>query len=383
MLSKEKKLEITEQVVNSNTFMNAPTSIAILKYLVEANIEGRFLKEGIIDHEFFGAEPGAHKSTPRVRVNIYNLRKKLKNYYESEGGNDLWQIKLDKGQYSIRFERMNPKLKYLPLTNFKKLLPYLLTTVAVGLLIITHLPPSKPLLWEGFFDDKHSTNLFIGDAFGYGGQTISGLPGWTRDFSINSLDEYYKMLENKPELKLLTKPTDFNYSTRMAEHATHDFARLFTLMRHDFEIKYATNTSFADIKKGNTIYIGRLKEQKKFFYLFNEGNKYFKIQDNQVHFLGKGNLPDTTFIADTENTESDYALVSRIPGPNNTEQFFFFSNHDIGVMATVEYFTNPDSLKAFTEKYLNNDIYFTAIYKAKGKERINLNLEEILVVPFD
>lgn len=382
MLTKDKKIEIIDRVVESSTLKNAPTSIAILRYLVKANIENRFLKEGIIDIEFFGAKPEDDKSNPRVRVNIYNLRKKLKRYYEEEGANDPWQIKIDKGQYSVKFEKQGLNSKKLSATEKKQFLPYLFLVLSLSVLIVTTTPQKKPALWEGFFTNKHITNLFVGDAFGYGGTTISGLSGWTRDFSINSLDEYYLMLENNPALKSRTAPVDFNYSTRMAENATHDLSRFFTWWNKDFEIKYATHASFSDIKKGNTIYIGRLKDQQNFSYLFNEANQYFEILDNQVYFSGNEHFADTTFESNTANTEADYALVSRIPGPNNTEQFFFFSNHDIGVMACVEYFTNTDSIRSFTKEHLKESIYFTALFKAKGRERINLNLEEILVVPF-
>ncbi len=84
------------------------------------------------------------------------------------------------------------------------------------------------MLWKGFFSNEHATNLIVGDAFGYEGKTISGLRGWTRDFSINSLDEYYAILEQQPELKNSTAPTDLFYSTRMAENATHCLSRYFT-----------------------------------------------------------------------------------------------------------------------------------------------------------
>ena len=167
----------------------------------------------------------------------------------------------------------------------------------------------------------------------------------------------------------------------MAENATHDLTRFFTRWDKDFEIKYATQSSFSDIKKGNIIYIGRFKDQKDFTYLFNEANTHFKILDNQIHFLGNEQQPAETFAMSQNDTELDYALVSRVPGPNNTEQFFFFSNHDIGVMATVEYFTNRDSLHSFTQKHLDGGCYFTALFEAKGKERVNLNMEEVLVLP--
>ncbi|MGQ1787623.1 hypothetical protein [Saccharicrinis sp. GN24d3] len=382
MLSKEKKEEITGKILKSETFKNAPTSIAILRYLVQANIEERDLKEGIIDIEFFGGKSDIDKSNPRVRVNIYNLRNKLSKYYNSEGVNDLWQIKIDKGQYDLRFEKNNKNIKKTTKRKYKQALPYTLLAFTICTFLVLQLPHSPPSIWKGFFKNKHATNLFIGDAFGYGGITISGLRGWTRDFSINSLDEYYDMLEEKPELKLTTSPTDYFYSTRMAENATHDLARFFTKWNKDFEIKYATQTSFADIKKGNTIYAGRLKDEKNFIYLFNEANPHFKIEGRTLNFSNHPTIKDTSLTIGSFETELDYTVVSRMPGPNDTEQFLFFSDHDIGVMATVEFFTNKDSLKSFTKKHLEDKPYFTAIFKAKGKERINLNLETIMVVPF-
>lgn len=383
MLSKDKKNALVDRIVESNTFKNAPTSIALLRYLVEANIEARFLKESIIDIEFFGADPDENKNNPRVRVNVFNLRKKLRSYYWSEGAGDSWQIKIEKGQYSARFVKQGIIQQKISVSRTKQLLPYSLLLLCLAVLIVTNIPQQRPAVWDGFFTNKQITNLFVGDAFGYRSTTITGSSGWARDFNINSLEEYYEILEENPELKSITSPSNFYYSTRMAENATHDLARFFTSWGRDFEIKYATQTSFSDIKKGNTIYIGRLSFQKDFTYLFNEGNQYFEIRDNQIHFFGNEHIPDTTFDTFSGYSESDYALVSRNPGPNNTEQFFFFSNHDIGVMGTVEYFTNPDSLKAFNRRYLKEGIYFIALYKAGGQNRINLSLEEILVVPFD
>jgi len=372
MLSSDRKIEIAERIISSNTFKNAPTSIAILRYLVQANIENRSLKESIIDIEFFGGNTELEKSNPRVRVNIYNLRKKLDTYYENEGINETNRLVIDKGQYDIRFEEKKIAQKVRRIKDNNRIIPYALLLVMAIFLLIWGLPNTKPMLWKGFFSNNHSTYLFVGDAFGYAGNTVSGQKGWTRDFDINSLDEYYEMLDKKPELKAVTNPSGFNYSTCMAENATHDLSRFFTKWQKDFEIKYATQASFEDIKKGNIIYVGRLKDQKDFTFLFNEANTYFQIENNQLRFV-----PINSF-----DTESEYALVSRIPGPNNTEQFLFFSNHDIGVMATVEYFTNSDSISSFSERHLNKSPYFTALYKAKGKERVNLSLEEILVVPF-
>lgn len=381
MLSEEQKLAITNEVVQSETFSNSPTGQSMLLYLVKANIGNRFLKEGIIDIEFFGGKPDVEKSTPKVRVNIYNLRKKLERYYQNEGINSDWRISIEKGQYGVTFEKQNTTSFKVNLPLIKVVVPYALLFLSVIALVFSHLPSKAPIVWQDYLNNDKSTNLYIGDAFGYGGKTISGLGGWTRDFEINSRDDYYKLLEDKPELKLSTRLSEICYSTSMAENATHDLARLFTKWDSDFSIKYATQASFAEIKEKNAIYIGRVFNQQDFLYLFNEANPLFSITDKAVHFSGNNHIGDTIINFSTNSMDVDLTVVSRLPGPNNTEQFLFFSNHDIGVIAAVEYFTNTDYAEAFASKNLNQSPYFTAIMKATGKERTSLKLETLLVVP--
>lgn len=382
MLTNEQKLAIAKRITESATFKHAPTSSAILLYLVEAHIDHRHLKEGIIDLEFFNANPNEDKNNPRVRVNIYNLRKKLVRYYEEEGAKEEWQVKIDKGQYDLRFENIQPASVPFSIAAYSHLLPYALLSVVFALFLIFQIPRSQPKVWADFFQNGHPSYLFIGDAFGYRGKTVSGQQGWTRDFQVNSLEEYYSLVDTQPVLKETTYPSDFFYSTRMAEHATHDLARFFTQWEQDFEIKYATKASFSDIKKGNTLYIGRWLNQSDFVYLLNEGNPYVEIQSLQIIVQGHPSVPDTVIQTPPKGEETDYAVVARIPGPGQTAQFLFLSNHDIGVMATVSSFTQADSLTAFTQKYLGKHNHFVAIYQAHGKERINLKLKNLMVLPF-
>ncbi|MFY0625010.1 MAG: winged helix-turn-helix domain-containing protein [Reichenbachiella sp.] len=382
MPTEEKKLEIAERLILSNTFKKAPTSMALLRYLVEANIDDRFLKEGIIDIEFFGTEVDSDKNNPKVRVNIYNLRKKLDTYYKKEGANDKWQICIDKGQYSIRFERRKSELAQLSTDKVKYLIPYLLLFVSTVIIILHYIPKRKPSIWEPILNNGRETNLFIGDAFGFRGRTVNGSQGWTRDFTINSIEEYYAMIEEQPDLKESTYPTNFFYSTRMAENATYDLSKFFSQWDKDFNIRYATNASFDELTEENTIYVGRITNQSKFIYLFNESNPYVKIDESKILLKGHESLHDTTIVYQSSGLESDLAIVSRVTASDNTEQFFFFSNHDIGVMATAEYFTNQDSINAFCERHIKNKRHFTAVFRAKGKDRIDLKLEKIFVAPF-
>jgi len=139
-------------------------------------------------------------------------------------------------------------------------------------------------------------------------------------------------------------------------------------------------STIADIKDGNSIYIGPLKNNNKFIHFFNEENPYFKIDGDKLLFSNHTSLQDTVLNLVSDGREADYSIVSKILGPDNSEQFIFFSNHDIGVRSTVEYFTNTDSIEDFTEKYLESKDNFTAIFLTKGVNRNNTDLELILAV---
>ncbi|RED95944.1 hypothetical protein [Marinoscillum furvescens] len=382
VLSDESKRSLVDKIISSSVFKNAPTSSGLLRYLVEAHIGKRSLKEGIIDIEFFNGRPDIDKSNPRVRVNIYNLRKKLGDYYVTEGADDSVRLVIEKGQYDVTFQHSRKKGWSPVALKRNGILPYLLVVVLGAMLLVDVLPAHQPPIWKPFFRNDQQTNLYIGDAFGVTGKTITQGYGWTRDYQINSLEEYYELVERKPELKGQIEPVDFNYSTRMAEHATHSLARYFTEANAEFEIRYASRASYADIKSVNAIYVGRLNNQEKFTEMLHKHTSKVRIANGKLmlkNIEGLGGLGDTTIFTATNATYTDHAVVARMPGLNGTEQFYFFSNHDIGVMATVEYFTNPDSIASFTNRYLNDGHYFVAVFRANGRERVNFELTPICV----
>ncbi|WP_346881162.1 hypothetical protein [uncultured Algibacter sp.] len=382
MLSDEKKLQICEDIINSDVFSKAPKSSSLLRYLVKSTVAGNYLKEDIIDLEFFGENPNTNKTSPRIRVNVYNLRKKLEKYYLTEGRNSIWKICIDKGQYSVRFENQNiEKIKFSNI-NAKQILPYAFLAIVCIIFAVISIKPESPILWTSFFDNKKSNTLIIADFFGIQGQTITGDHGWTRDYTINSARDYYKYIDKNPQLKETTKPADYHYITSMGALATHNISELFFKNDSHFDIRFTSNTSIIDLKKGNLIFVGPHSNKNKFISLFNDSNPYFEIDGSRLYFDNHPTLPSKTFTTHYKSVDRDFSIVSRFKGPDNNDCFIFFSNHDIGVKATVEHFTNKDSLEVFKNKYMNNKQNFTSIYEVYGKERTNLGLKNILTVPF-
>ena len=54
----------------------------------------------------------------------------------------------------------------------------------------------------------------------------------------------------------------------------------------------------------------------------------------------------------------------------------------ITVIETCQLFTNKEFLKSFENKYMKDSKYFGAVYKVSDLEKSNMNLSEMIVVPF-
>jgi hypothetical protein len=379
---KEKKQELIQRIRKSKTFAKAPTSSSLLQYLFRATMQGVLLKESVIDIEFFGTSGNTDKESPRVRVNVYNLRKKLISYYENEGKDDPWVVHIEKGQYQISFTKKYQAPKITDKLKLANTLPYLAIIILLFFVIFDHLPHKKPAIWNTFLSKDKPTNLYIGDLFGVIGQTPTGGIGWNRDFEINSLEEFYALCERKPELKDKLKPANYASCTGMAALSAQHFQSLFQSYKKEFAIRFCSQSSISEIKEGNAIYVGPIKNNNQFVSFFNEGNPYLNISNTSLQLTQHPSIKDTVFNINLSGETLEYAIVSKIKGPDKTEHFIFFSQHDYGVSATVEYFTNMDSIEHFSDKYLQDKEYFTAIFLVKGKERTNTDLELKLVVNF-
>lgn len=375
----DEKKQLLERILKQHTFAKSPTSSVLLEYLVNATIEGIDVKETTIGVDLLGKKFDAEKGNARIRVNIYNLRKKLDHYYDEEGKNDPWRIVIPKGQYHLEFVKNTVKGSSINRKNYW-IAGLLIVLIFSWIFFFLNTRNPIPSMWKSFFENGKPTTLFIGDSYGFMGPTGLGHIGWIRDYSINSLDNLYDFLEEHPELKDSLFPANYFYTTGMAAYASKEVADLFQQHHSDFSIRFTSNSNYSDIIGENSIYAGPIKNDNKFIRFFNEENNQFKINGRELHFSGDTEQPDTTFQLELEGLEFEYTIVSRLEGPKQTAQFIFFSDHDIGVQATVEYFTNPDSIQAFNNRYFNGqNVPFTALFETWGIERTNTNLKAILV----
>ncbi|UCS93895.1 helix-turn-helix domain-containing protein [Echinicola marina] len=371
------KLELIDRITNSDTFKRSQSSCVLLRFLTEATLAGRDLKETTIGMELYGKSYEDEKSAAHIRVNVYHLRKKLEKYYQKEGSKDGWKVVIEKGQYAVNF--INAK-ENTPQNKTNKYVLYAgITVVSLGLVFWIanrhqHIP-----LWQDYFHNSKETTLFIGDFFGIMGTTATGSHGWNRDYNINNLEDYYRFIETHPDKKNTISPANYPYVTGMAATGTMNISRLFHRQNKDFTIRFSSQTSIKDITDNNSIYIGAIKNGNLFVDFFNDANPNISINRGMLSFKDDENKIDTLInLSVGDGSVYEHAVVSRYKGPNDTEQFVFFSDHDIGVKATTEKFADVNWLKSNFGKLLNNSKYFTAIFLVKGKERTSMELELLL-----
>jgi hypothetical protein len=96
-----------QRIVNSKTFQSAPTLQQLLRFLATRALEEHTdeIKEYTIGVEALGRKPDFDpKTDPIVRVQVYRLRQKLKEYYELEGAQESIVVEIPKGHYLPKFE---------------------------------------------------------------------------------------------------------------------------------------------------------------------------------------------------------------------------------------------------------------------------------------
>src|ERR1700691_3698021 len=100
-----------QRIVTSKTFQSAPTLQQLFRFLAGRALEAHAdeIKEYTIGVEALGRKPDFDpKTDPIVRVQVYRLRQKLKEYYDLEGSRDSILVQIPKGHYLPRFEFTSP-----------------------------------------------------------------------------------------------------------------------------------------------------------------------------------------------------------------------------------------------------------------------------------
>ncbi len=397
MITKEEKKQALETILTSKTFSKSTTSNILLKYLVMSSLEEKNLNTTDIAMELFGSQYEPEKSEATVRVNVYHLRKKLKKHFETEGTNNPIYLEIYRGQYGVTFKR---KEKH-NLTNKKKIQLVILGVLTlIAAFFILKKQTYKDPVWNSIFKSDNETKLYLYDIFGYYGPTLFNKMGWHRDYEINSSTEFYKKIENHPDLIKQYAPGRNLYVNFLSSYSVNNLSRYFEKHNNRFNIDKFHNLSPLDLKDQNSIYLGPLRHENAFVDFFNLKSKYVKLiskqktdsvsgieffnnkdviynEDRNIAYKNSLKGIDTIIQLNSDGHSFEHVLVAKLKGDNNTSNLMFFSNHGFGATAAVEFFTNNDSIRKFNEDHLKQSDEFITLFYVSGKERTGMNIKQI------
>lgn len=386
MLTVKEKKTVLEKIIQSEAFHHSQVYQDLLTYLVEASIHETTPKEYTIATDVFNKDTDFDPSHDTiVRVYIYNLRKKLDQYYSREGQNDPIRIELPKGHYEINFTR-NLKSKQSGRTGKHLGLGLLLALSAVNVLLLignlrfrnngqeSGMYRNDPI-WKDFLSDDGPKQLILGDHFFFV-KDDNDLVNRTilRKDDINSLEELeeYKGRDIQRRNYIQMR---FPMFPRNSVWPMVDILTLMIRSGQDFKLDFASNVRAGDIKQNDIIFIGSFHTLFAFDQTFRNSKYSFEIYPNRISYLDKQTDSLVTYSAEADPIyyHTDFGVIRKIPGPQKNNVLMFCSFHETGTIGIVKYVTQPDSLRSLESALIRETghvpDYFEILFKATGYDR--------------
>lgn len=376
MPTKEKQikqiLEALEKLKGSKGFASSARNIRIIDFLVDCYLKDIHVKESVLEIELFKENKQSVSYDGKVRVYMFNLRKKLEEYYRAEGVDDKIIFEIKKGQYNLSLKNAG-KQNNKPFDKKLYFIPAVVLVVAALVFIQNKNYFAPSYCWESFFKDEIPTTCCVGDHF----IVVKLFPDGKRITSyfgnINSDKEFEENIQGWNQGSIPYSKAPFSFSTKMGPVSTARLAEWFTKNHTDINIAMESEMSVDNISQNNIVYIGPFRTMDIFSSLFLKESKIFSYDGK--HILDKETGKEIKD-SNINNSRKDHVMVSYNRLTDTGKKILFFAgNNDIGVLAAVKNFTNRKWLKEFYKNIPDNASYFNAIFAVKGIGRTDLECE--------
>ncbi|MBN1351888.1 helix-turn-helix domain-containing protein [candidate division KSB1 bacterium] len=386
-----------KKILANDFFQEREVYTNLLKYLVQAHLDGITPKEVTIAHEVFnkGTDFNAAEDTT-VRVHMYKLRKKLDEYYRSAGQGDPIRIMIPKGHYRVKVveRKGQPAAATSKISRWIIALLLLLLCCATGYIIFDKLYleqnnrcfdviDSTDPIWGNFFSNGYVSTVVIGDFLVFH-EYHPALKRSRRiqDYSINTKEELKAYIGNYPE----NLPEEWFLGEVPHNSLINiiDIQPVFLSFKKKVEIRFTTEIDIDFIKNKNIVYIGEFKNLRALSDLIAvlpvnyetlpwwHGKIRFNTGDSVVALQTSHDWGISRYVV-------DLALVSKLPGKNNENYILIAGFGYNSQVKAVEMLSHKASLHALEEQIesIHGAIpsYFTMVLEVTGFDRASTNAE--------
>lgn len=378
------------QICEDRTFEKSPRNVRLLKFLIEKAIAKEDVNEYIVGLELFEQNYHPESNDSKVRVYMYNLRKKLEEYYDVSGKNDELKFVLNKGQYNLEFD-FNPntnsgqsekKRFYAPLLGGNKLnisQAILIATIVVLVLFIANTTRQGTYksedCWKPFFEKNAGNVCIVADqVMVYQFKNGEKIPRII--FGINNENDFIEHIRNHAEDTV--QLADYTLFSKMAPYSVKRLTEWFLDNNSQYSLRLETGFQTDELRDNNILYVGQHKTMSTSKALFLKNSKKFDVSERMGGFKVLTDGKEEKFVAHSnDNIRTEYAMVSFMKLESGNHALYFVSNNDIGVMATVNNFTKKEWLQDFYKNLPANSKYFNALFEVSGTGRTEIDCKLI------
>jgi hypothetical protein len=381
-IATEEKRQALERVLASRALGRSEQLRSFLRHICEAEFEGRAqqLNEYALGVSVLGRPANYSPAEDScVRSRAYELRNKLRSYYQAEAPADPIQIEIDKGAYVPRFSRRAEAAEPTPTSTvgsgavkveppsqapapLARRVPTPLSVVALAVAAALaaislyawraarEIPAAKPrpnalatrevqALWKPFLDSPAPLIMsFEIRLFLYAPPT--GLV--VRDFQTNQVAEVSlsKPLQTfKERMGASELRETFDYADFGAVHAVFLLGRL---LGREVALKHSSSLGWEDIWNSNIIFIGKPNLHPSVRHALKDTNFTSTELGDIVNQHPSAGEPVIYRNAATHGAGQKYALITVMPGPQPGRRMMILSGGGAELMwALAECVTDP------------------------------------------
>lgn len=350
--------EQVRRLLQSELLRGSETQRRLFSYLAEQSLAGVAdqLKEYTVGVEGLGKhESYDPRQDPSVRIQAGKLRRRLEEYYRTEGVNDPILIEFPKGRFKLTFSRLSPSPEAgAPAARRWRMisagLAVALTVVsAAGIFLGTRRTgaaaeswtPDLEAIWSPMLSEQRPVLVCVGTPL----FILFHGAGLFRDTSLNDWQAaeksptFMKLKEMFPQPPI--RPQEV--FTGMGEAGgAFEVAKLLGARTSDLLFARSSELSWEEIAKSNAVFLGPPKYVRHLKDIPMKQDFVVDSDADMIRNLHPRPGEPASFPDQPRGDAVTHALISRLPGLHGRGEIFVFaSNLTGGTLGAVQYATEP------------------------------------------
>jgi hypothetical protein len=418
-VSDDEKRAALARVLGSRAFSRSDQLRAFLRYVCEAELEGRAgqLNEYALGVSVLGRKEGySPAEDSSVRSRAYELRNKLRSYYSEEAPDDPIQIEIEKGAYVPRFQRREatpqpaPSIAPAPVSSTARVAsqrrtftrrtivfiagPLMAAILAFALaralapkpaatgLAARASTPEMEALWKPFLD-RNTPLLISFEIRMFLFAPATGLV--VRDFQANQKEDVVRS-------KALAAFRERMGADQLIE--TYDYADvgaveaaflLGHLLDREVGLKYSTALGWEDIWNSNVVFVGKSSVNPAIRRVLRDGALDFVDSDFGAavrNLRPRPGEPAEYPNAATHGSGKKYGVISVLPGPQPGHRMMILTGAGAELMwALAQTVTDPARVKEIMSHVMTSSgelpATFQVVIQATFESNVPINIRYV------